>query len=187
MTPSRTREATWAEAEEKKQALRDKTLREIERRKEEIERLAAQSVVENKKRLAAVYDLEYRKQLLEAKQDMMHKARLLALEKLRTLSDESYLSLMKERLISCAATGKGGIAVSPGETRLDKAFLKDVNAVLKKSAGCGEVTLLSEPRDISGGFVYINGGMEIDVSLEALLDEAWQQAETEVAAVLFES
>ena len=45
---------------------------------------------------------------------------------------------------------------------------------------------LPERRDIDGGFVYIDGGMEIDVSLGALMDEAWQQAETQVAAVLFD-
>ncbi len=179
-------ESLWADADEKKQSLREKSLRDIERRKAEIERMAADSVVENRKRMAAVYDLEYRKQLLSAKQEMMQQARSLALTKLRSLDDASYLKLMKQRLIACAASGTGGIAVAPGETRLNAAFIADVNAWLKQSAGQGSVTLLSEPRSISGGFVYVSGGMEIDVSLEALLDEAWQQSETEVAAVLFE-
>ncbi len=179
-------ESAWAEAEEKKQALRDKTMRDIDRRKTEIERMAADSIVENKKRMAAVYDLEYRKQLLSAKQEMMQQAHELALSKLRALDDKSYLMLMKQRLIACAAAGTGSIAVAPGETRLNAVFLADVNAWLKQSAGQGSVKLLPEPRDISGGFVYISGGMEIDVSLEALLDEAWQQSETDVAVVLFE-
>ena len=179
-------ESLWADADEKKQSLREKSLRDIERRKAEIERMAADSVVENRKRMAAVYDLEYRKQLLSAKQEMMQQARSLALTKLRSLDDASYLKLMKQRLIACAASGTGSIAVAPGETRLNAAFIADVNAWLKQSAGQGSVTLLSEPRSISGGFVYVSGGMEIDVSLEALLDEAWQQSETEVAAVLFE-
>ncbi len=179
-------ESLWADADEKKQSLREKSLRDIERRKAEIERMAADSVVENRKRMGAVYDLEYRKQLLSAKQEMMQQARSLALTKLRSLDNASYLKLMKQRLIACAASGTGSIAVAPGETRLNAAFIADVNAWLKQSAGQGSVTLLSEPRSISGGFVYVSGGMEIDVSLEALLDEAWQQSETEVAAVLFE-
>ena len=179
-------ESVWAEADEKRNALRDKTLRDIERRKAEIERQAAESIAENKKRMVAVYDLEYRKQLLAAKQDMMLKARSLALEKLRALDGASYIKLMKQRLLVCAASGTGAIAVSPQEKRLNAAFLADANAALQQAAGQGSVTLLSETRDISGGFVYVSGGMEIDVSLEALLDEAWQQTETEVAAVLFE-
>ena len=179
-------EASWADVEAKKQALRDKTLREIERRKAEIERMADETIAENKKRMAAVYDLEYRKQLLAAKQEMMQKARGAALARLRALDDESYIALMKKRLLECASSGTGAIAVSPGETRLNEAFLADVNAELKKTVGRGEVKLLPERRDIDGGFVYIDGGMEIDVSLRALMDEAWQQAETQVAAVLFE-
>ena len=179
-------EASWADVEAKKQALRDKTLREIERRKAEIERMADETIAENKKRMAAVYDLEYRKQLLAAKQEMMQKAREAALVRLRALDDKSYIALMKKRLLECASSGTGAIAVSPGETRLNEAFLADVNAELKKTVGRGEVKLLPERRDIDGGFVYIDGGMEIDVSLRALMDEAWQQAETQVAAVLFE-
>ena len=64
-------ESVWADADEKKHTMRDKVMRDIERRKAEIERMAADSIVENKKRMAAVYDLEYRKQLLSAKQEMM--------------------------------------------------------------------------------------------------------------------
>ena len=179
-------EASWADVEANKQALRDKTLREIERRKAEIERMADEAIAENKKRMAAVYDLEYRKQLLAAKQEMMQKAREAALVRLRALDDKSYIALMKKRLLECASSGTGAIAVSPGETRLNEAFLADVNAELKKTVGRGEIKLLPERRDIDGGFVYIDGGMEIDVSLRALMDEAWQQAETQVAAVLFE-
>jgi V/A-type H+-transporting ATPase subunit E len=179
-------EAAWADTEAKKQALRDKTLREIERRKAEIEHKASETIAENRKRMAAVYDLEYRKQLLAAKQEMMQKAREAALAKLRSLDDMSYIALMKRHLLECASSGTGAIAVSPGESRLDAAFLADVNAELKKTAGCGELKLLPERRDIDGGFVYIDGGMEIDVSLSALMDEAWQQAETQVAAVLFD-
>ncbi len=179
-------ESVWAEADEKKQAMRDKSMRDIDRRKAEIAHMADASIVEDKKRMAAVYDLEYRKQLLSAKQEMMQQARALALSKLRALDDAAYLKLMKQRLIACAASGTGSIAVAPGETRLNAAFLADVNAWLKQSAGQGSVTLLPDRRDISGGFVYVSGGMEIDVSLEALLNEAWQQSETDVAAVLFD-
>jgi len=178
-------ETTWADVEAKKQAIRDKALRDIERRKAEIEQRASESITENQKRLTAVYDLEYRKQILAAKQEMMQKARGLALERMRSLDDASYIALMKRRLIECATSGTGAIAIAPNDSRLDAAFLADVNTALKKTVGRGEVTLLPERRNIDGGFVYLNGGMEIDVSLEALLSEAWQQAETQVAAALF--
>ena len=178
-------ESYWHDAEEKKKDLRDKLNRDIEKRKAEIDRMAEESVRENKKRLAAVYDLEYRKQLLAAKQEMMAQAKALAMQKLEALPDEKYLSLLKQRLIDCAADGTGGIIVSKSEKRITKAFLDDVNKTLKERRGTGEIKLLDEKRDMTGGFVYVNGGLEIDMSLEALLSEAWQQSETEVAAVLF--
>jgi hypothetical protein len=39
---------------------------------------------------------------------------------------------------------------------------------------------------LCGGFVYIEGGMEINMSLEALLSEAWHETETDVSRILFE-
>lgn len=178
-------ESYWHEAEEKKQAMRDKLNKDIEKRKIEIDHMSDEAVRENRKRLAAVYDLEYRKQLLVAKQEMMGEAKVLAMQKLSSLPDDQYLSLLKQRLIDCAADGRGGIIVSKGEKRMNAAFLRDVNKALKNACGTGEVQLLNETRDLTGGFVYVDGGLEIDMSLEALLDEAWQQSETDVAAVLF--
>jgi V/A-type H+-transporting ATPase subunit E len=178
-------ESYWHDAEEKKKAMRLKVDKDIEKRKAEISRMADDAVRENKKRLAAVYDLEYRKQLLSAKQEVMAQAKALAMQKLAVLPDEKYLSLLKQRLIDCAGSGVGGIVVSKSEKRIGKAFLDDANKALKEKCGTGDVKLLSEKRDMTGGFVYVDGGLEIDMSLEALLSEAWQQSETDVAAVLF--
>ncbi len=176
-----------SESEEKKQAMREKLSRDIEKRTAEIDRMAVASISENKKRLAAVYDLEYRKQLLSAKQEIMGEAKALAMQKLMALSSDDYLALLKQRLLSCAVGGQGGIIISKNETRIDNAFIADVNTALKEKYGKGSLTLLDERRDFSGGFIYVDGGLEIDVSLEALLNEAWQQSETEVAAVLFDN
>lgn len=179
-------EKYWHDAEDKKKEMRDKLLRDIEKRKAEINKMAHDAGIEKKKRMAAVYDLDYRKQLLAAKQEMMKKAKALAMDKLCALSDEDYLALMKKKLIACAADGEGSIAISKDEKRINGAFLKDVNRELKKTVGKGNVKTISEGRDIQGGFVYISDGLEINLSLEAQLNEAWQEVETQVAGVLFE-
>lgn len=179
-------EKYWQEAEDKKAASREKLLKEIDKRKEEISEMAKKAGVEKKKRMAAVYDLEYRKLLLSAKQEMMAQAKELAMQKLLKLDDKAYIELMANQLISCSADGTGAIAVAKGEKRLGEAFLADVNKQLKAKTGKGEVKLLSEPRSIKGGFVYVSGGLEINVSLSSLLEQSWQDVETQVAKVLFE-
>jgi len=178
-------EKYWNEAEQKKHEMRDKLNKDIDKRKTEIDRMSDEAVRENKKRMAAVYDLEYRKQLLYAKQEMMAEAKALAMKRLSSLSDDQYLTLLKQRLIDCASSGQGGIIVAKNEKRIGSDFLRDVNKTLKSAHGAGEVQLLRETKEMTGGFVYVDGGLEIDVSLEALLNEAWQQSETDVAAVLF--
>lgn len=179
-------EKYWQEAEVKKKQAKDKLLRDIDKRKAEIDKMAQKAGVEKKKRMAAVYDLEYRKQLLSAKQEMMASAKELAMKKLLELDDAEYKRLMADKLLECAVSGTGAIAVAKDEKRLNKAFLKDVNKQLKAKTGKGEVSLYDETRDISGGFVYISDGLEINMSLSSLLSEAWQDVETQVAGVLFE-
>lgn len=179
-------EKYWQDVQDKKEQLRTQLLREIDKRKTEIEKMAQVAGVEKKKRMAAVYDLEYRKQLLAAKQDMMQKAKALAMQKLVKLDDKSYLALMKKELISCAEDGTGAIAIAKGEQRLSEKFLEDVNKELNAKVGKGQVKLHDEARDIAGGFVYIREGLEINMSLNSQLNEAWQDVETQVAAVLFE-
>ncbi len=179
-------EQYWQEAEAKKQALREAAERDIEKTVAQIERGAQEAAVENDRRMAAVNDLEYRKQELAAKQEMMGKAKDLAMQLLLALDDKAYLALMKKKLLECAKAGSGAIAVGRDEKRITEAFLADVNAELKKGAGKGEVKLLPERRDIKGGFVFVEGGMEINMSLEAQLGEAWHESETDVAGILFE-
>ena len=176
----------WQEAEQKKRELKEKTNRAIEKRKAEIERMANDAIRENQKRLEAVYDLEHRKQLLAAKQEIMAATKARALDMLCSLDKAAYLKLMRQRLLACAPDGEGGIVISANEKHIDAAFISEVNSALHKATGKGAVALLPQKRDMRGGFVYINGGLEIDVSLEALLEEIWQQQETAIAAVLFE-
>ncbi len=174
------------DAEEKRLRMHDELMRDIDKQRALIEKEADAAAQENKRRLAAVNDLESRKQLLAAKQEMMARARKLAFEMLCSVGDAEYIALMKKKLLGCAKTGRGTIAVSKNEKRLNEAFLSGVNAELKKTAGKGEVAFSPEKSDIAGGFIYKDGGMEINVSLEALLDEAWRDSEADAAKLLFE-
>lgn len=174
------------ETERKKRELSEKTNRIIQKQVAEIERAAEQTVIEDKKRIEAIFDLEHRKQLLSAKQQVMEQAKSLALEKLSSLNKEDYLLMLKKRLLACAANGEGEIIISNSEKAIDAAFVNGVNGELKKTTGKGNVKLLQQKREMRGGFVYIDGGLEIDVSLESMLEQIWQQHEPQIAAILFE-
>ncbi len=179
-------EQYWQDAEAKKLVLHEALERDIQKMTAQIDRGATETAAENERRMTAVYDLEYRKQLLAAKQETMGKAKDLALELLLAMDDSAYVALMKKRLMGCAVSGEGSIAIGRDEKRLGESFLSDVNMELKKTVGKGNVTMLPERRDIRGGFIYLEGGMEINMSLEAQLSEAWHETETDVARILFE-
>ncbi len=93
--------------------------------------------------------------------------------------------MLKKELLNCAENGQGGLILSENEKFIDDAFLDEVNKALKQKDGTGEIRILGEKRAMRGGFIYANGGLEINISLEALLEEAWQRSETDIAQLLF--
>ncbi len=109
-----------------------------------------------------------------------------AVDDITALPDDKFCGLMTRLLLECAESGTGEICVAKSDTkRLGEAFLVKANAALKERCGKGEIVLSKDTCDKKGGFVYRKGGMEMDCSVEAVVAQAREQMETEVAAILF--
>ena len=152
-------------------------------------RLAAlEEAVERKRRVKSVYDLEHKKDILTMKRDVLDDVFDKAVDDIAALDDARYLKLMTRLLVECADTGEGGIKIAESDQkRLGPDFIDSANEALKKAAGKGEVQRLKETCDRKGGFIYVNGGMEIDCSIEAVVALARERIETDAAARLFKA
>lgn len=151
----------WAELYSSKQA---------ELLREEVEEIHA--------RRETVADLDIRKAILFAKQEVLGEVYARALEKLVALDHNTYIALIAKMLEQCADRGDlvvlaKGAPVTAGE----------VGAL----SVCREkkLSVSDEPGAFSGGMMLLNEKCDKDLTFETLLNEIQPEIESETADRLF--
>ena len=164
------------------------------------------AAAEREERLVSVAQLEARKTALAAKQEMVERAYALALEKLCTLPEEKYITVLAELMAEAAATGReeaifserdrervGKAAVAKAnellarktapelpreltETRVGAILDKAVASVSAIAQGTAMLTLSPETRPMSGGFILQDQRVEVNCTFDTLV--RLQRAET---------
>ncbi len=133
--------------------------------------------------------LDARKEVLAAKQELINDAFNQALDMLFNLDSAAYLEILRRMLLSSIKTGEEVIILSPprDKSRIPDDFWNELNREL---AAAGYINKISPPGEadpnISGGFILRAGGIEINNSFGSLLEMYRDDLEPEVAALLFE-
>lgn len=170
---------------------------------------------ERLERLKSAAKMEQRKLELAARQEMLAQAFDLALEKLCSLPEEEYVQLLTRLVLEASTTGKEQLVFSPQDrARVGKqvvvaaneamvknvapelpgaitdtkvgAFLgKVVNSTTAMVTGTGMLTLSEETRPMKGGFVLVDGDVEVNCAFETLVRLQREKLEKEVDQVLF--
>ena len=171
---------------------------------------------ERLERLSSAAQMERRKLELASKQEVLGEAFDLALEKLCTLPEKEYIDLLTKLALEASTSGKEQLIFSQKDrTRVGKQVVLAANdALIKERApdlpeevakskvgtlmdklihnttaivtGAG-LTLSEQTRDIKGGFIMVDGDVEINCAFETLVRLQREQMEKKVADVLFES
>lgn len=181
---------------------------------EEIIARGRKAADERLERLTSAARMETRKLKLAAKQDMLDEAFASALEKLCAMPDENYVALLADLAVRAATTGREKLIFSRKDhDRVGKQVIAAANEVLLKQrapelpgavaeskvgAFLGKVvnnttaivtgtglTLSEETRNIKGGFIMVDGDVEINCTFETLVRLQREKLEKEVAGVLF--
>jgi len=163
--------AAKAKAEEKERAAAEKARKEAE---------------ERKSRLLASADLEGRKQILQAKQEVVDEAFSRAIDKLCSLPANQYVDIIASMAVEAVSSGTEEIILSSKDR--DVYGTKIVNIVNKKLSAKGmkgAVRLSDITRDIKGGFILRSGDVEINNSFDVIVKMRRDELETEVVKVLF--
>lgn len=170
---------------------------------------------ERLERLKSAAKMEQRKLELAARQEMLAQAFDLALEKLCSLPEEAYVQLLTRLVLEASTTGREQLVFSPQDrARVGKqvvvaaneamvkqvapelpdaitdtkvgAFLgKVVNSTTAMVTGTGMLTLSEETRPMKGGFVLVDGDVEVNCAFETLVRLQREKLEKEVDQVLF--
>lgn len=137
---------------------------------------------EREERLVSVAQMEARKVTLSARQEMVERAYELALKTLCTLPQERYTAVLTDLLVKAAPDGKGSVIFAPSDReRVGAAAVKAANSRLKD----GGLTLAEETRPIQGGFILVNGRVEINCTFDTLVRLQRSETAGAVAKQLF--
>ena len=205
------------ETDRKIQVLQEQAQAQADREREEILARGTRAAAERLERLKSAAQMERRKLELAAKQEVVGEAFDKALEKLCTLPEEEYIQLLTALVLQAVSTGREQIIFSPKDrARIGKAVVvaanealvkqvapelpdsltdskvgaflgKMVNSATAQITGTGLLTLSEETRPIQGGFILVDGPVEVNCSFEAMFRLQREKLEKPAAELLFGS
>ncbi len=141
---------------------------------------------ERRRRAVTIAELDARKAILSAKEEMIEDTFTQALGRLQNLDDSSYREIVSPMLLAAAQSGREEIIVSAHDrARYTPDFIAEVNKALAQQGKEGKLTLSDKTREMQAGFVLRAGDIEINASFGSILRMQRDQLEPEVAAVLF--
>ena len=205
-----------AETDQKVQAVRANAAAQARQEANDIVEKGRAAASERLERLSSASQMERRKLELAAKQEVLGEAFDLALEKLCTLPEQEYISLLTKLALEASTSGREQIIFSQKDrARVGKQVVMAVNEALVKDrapslpeevskskvgafvgklvhnttavvTGTG-LTLSEKTRDIRGGFIMVDGDVEINCAFETLVRLQREQMEKKVADALFQS
>ena len=132
--------------------------------------------------LDSTAQMECRKAVLAAKQDVIEEAFQAAHKKLLDLPQAEYVTFLAGLAAKASVTGKEKLIFSAD----DQAQVgKDVVAAANKKLPAGALTLAEETRPMDGGFILSDGAVEVNCTFDTLIRLQRGALAGEVAKVLF--
>ena len=174
------------------------------------------AAAEREDRMVSTAQMECRKAVLAAKQDVIEEAFQAAHKKLLELPSEQYVALLAELAAQASVTGKEKLIFSPSHrAQVGKAVVMAANkklaeavapklpeevtdtkagAILDKVvtgasavlSGTAMLTLAEETRPMDGGFILSDGPVEVNCTFDTLIRLQRGALAGEVAKVLFD-
>ena len=206
-----------AETDEKVKAIQTSAAAQAQQEANEIVEKGRMAASERLERLSSAAQMERRKLELAAKQEVLGEAFSLALEKLCAMPEKEYIELLTKLALQASSSGKEQLIFSPKDrSRVGKQVVVAVNDALVRErapelpgevtkskvgafvdklvhsttaavTGAGMLTLSEETREIQGGFIMVDGDVEINCAFETLVRLQREQMEKKVADALFQS
>lgn len=160
----------------------------IEEAKKQGEAIIAEASVQTnieaetlKNRKISAAELQTRKMLLTAKQECIKKSFEVALDKLKHMPEDEYISFLAEEIQKIPNCNGEIILNEQDKINIGEKLVKVVNENINGS----KVVLSSKTTQASGGFILKNGDIEINSTFETILSSIKDGLTFEVANALF--
>lgn len=143
-----------------------------------------QDIKLNAERVVRNANLSARKEVLGVKQELLDAAFKAAKKKLSELDESKYLNWLAG-IAARVSDGSGEIILSARDLALGEKLVAMANEALIANGKKGELTLSQETKEIDAGFILRDGRLEINCSLDAILDMKRKDLAPKVAEELF--
>lgn len=179
-------EEALEEARQKAAAILAKREEEAQAKKKSVLELARKLADERRRRAQTIAELDARKAILAAKEDLIEDTFNQAITRLRALDQKQYEELLFPMLVAASLTGAEEVIVAAEDKgRFTPELMARVNEALQSQGKPGKLALSSDTHPMQGGFVLRSGDMEVNNSFNSILRLQRDQLVPEVAAVLF--
>ena len=180
--------AVKKESDERVAAIREENER---RAQEEYLRLVREGVKDTEQRvqrLDRTARLEAKKSLLNMKQETVSRAFELAKGKIAELPERDYVAFLAREASEAAVSGQEEVIFCERDRKsVGAKAVKAANELLAAKGMPGMLTLSDTTREFSGGLMLKQGDIEVNCTVDTLLDLARGELAARVAEVLFES
>ncbi|HQA59739.1 MAG: V-type ATP synthase subunit E [Tepidanaerobacteraceae bacterium] len=148
---------------------------------------AGKTAEEKRRRILSMAQLENRKQLLLAKQQIIDEVFERAKTSLKNVPLEKYQTLIENMLLSSVITGNEEIIIAEHDkNRITPDFIQKINNTLSGMGKQGNLRISKTYGNMIGGFVLKSQDLEINSTFDSLIDIEREELETEIAKILFE-
>lgn len=132
--------------------------------------------------MSRIAQMEAKKSILALKQEMVSEGFVKAREMLVGLPEEQYVALLAKLAANASVTGDETIVLNESDkTRLGDKVAEAANARL----GGGKLTTAQETGDFAGGLVLRRGNIEVNCTVELLVELCRDEMSAELASKLF--
>lgn len=137
-------------------------------------------------RLGSAADMEARKSILAFKQEMVSKAFDRAVETISQMPREEYVAFLAGQTARAASNGTEELIFNAKDKKeVGADTVKAANALLKEKGIAGCLTVSEETRDIPGGLIVKQGDIEVNCSVDILVQLYRNELASQVAEILF--
>ena len=175
-------DAILAQAEQQCASIRedyDKKAKEVYGEKIRVGVKSCQDRVDSMERIA---QMEGKKSILALKQEMVSKSFDMACEKIVSLPEDKYIELLVKLASDAVVTKDEEILLNARDkAAIGEKFVKAVNAKLG-----GNLHVSDETGDFAGGLILRRGSIEVNCTVELLVELCRSEMSAKIAGVLFE-
>ncbi len=138
-------------------------------------------------RMGRTARLEAKKSVLTMKQEAVSRAFDRAKAKIAELPEQDYVAFLAREAAEAAVTGQEEVILSKKDrAAVGAKVVKAANEQLSKKGIAGVLTLSDETREMTGGLILKQGDIEVNCTVDTLLELSRGELAARVAEVLFE-